>query len=40
MYRYLQYMDSNLCKDTGSVWTVSYVELTAVSGQYLIYSYR
>jgi len=32
-------MDSTLCTVTGSIWTLPYVQLPALSGQYLMYSY-
>jgi len=39
MYNYRHYIDSNLSKVTLSIWTVLYVYLPAVSGQYLMYNY-
>ena len=40
MYSYRQYMDSTLCTVTGCIWTVPYVQLPVVYGQYLMYSHR
>jgi hypothetical protein len=50
MYNYLQHLDSYLCTVTGSmdsnlctvicsIWTVTYVQLSAASGQELMYNY-
>jgi len=39
MYSYVLHMENNLCTVTASTWKVPYVQLLAVYGQYLIYSY-
>ena len=40
MHIYRSYLDSTLYTVTSSFWTVPYVQLPAVSEQYLMYSYR
>jgi len=40
MYSYLQYIQSTLCTVTCCIWTVHYIQLPAVCGLYIMYSYR